>query len=117
MFRKFCFSLFLFLMSTSCLAANVVAHLNSEDITGIKTFTDHHGTPGLRPYTILRTTKVPGCERGVFFNHDSNRATYSTVLASIMSSREKISIVAENEIKAPWGDETYCAMTSFEIVN
>ena len=99
-------------------AEKVIKVVNSSDIAALKIFTDLHDNPEIRKYTVIKiNNKIDGCPNGVFFNYDENKAVYSTVLASLMASKSLLEITAEKSIKSPWGDVTYCAMTSFQIVN
>jgi len=110
------FSIIIFTVSFNAQAAGyIIKNINGDDIAGLKIFTNKHSNSALYQNVVIQTNKIPECPSGAFLNTEDNGAIYSTVLAAKMSGHEKIEVTVDPAVTSPWGDVSYCALTSFKL--
>ena len=95
--------------------AEHVIDLQPEQITTVRIHTTYHEVTNLRQ---MATIKINGlnddCNSGVFFDAGANKETLSFVLSAFVAKAD-VRIAYDSTIRAPWGDNNYCALVYFDV--
>ncbi|MCL1128056.1 hypothetical protein [Shewanella surugensis] len=83
---------------------------------GLKVHTSLHSMSKTRKIGLFKVDNVrPACSKGFFFEVENDKETYSALLTAFTAGK-KVSI-AYLPGPTPWGDTTYCSISSVEILN
>jgi len=104
-----------FLLMSGCLSAEKYADLTPDKITTVRMHASIHAAPAARGQALLQIVGLEGgCTGGVFLDAKVDKELYSIVLTAF-ASKSAVKIGYEPNIKSPWGDLRYCALTYFDI--
>ncbi|MBV1878752.1 MAG: hypothetical protein KUG79_14015 [Pseudomonadales bacterium] len=105
-----------FFLSSSTIANGVSTSVSSSDIKALSIYTAHQEDLNLQNYAVLEINGgLSGpCTSGVFVNVEDNPATYSMLLAGVLSNKS-MAMVYDNEKFGPWGDSSWCALLTLGV--
>ena len=107
--------LLLLLLVSASVFAEKSAELAPGKITTVRLHGSIHSSSAARDQALLIISGLEeGCTSGVFLNAKTDRELYAIVLAAY-TSKSAARIGYEPNIRAPWGDSKYCALTYFDI--
>lgn len=91
--------------------------LENSDISAVRLISTEHSVTGAQRYVMVKTSKLNGCTKGLFFKLDENPEIYSSLLAVKVSGHNTVNIDFNNSSFEPWStNNDYCALTAFEII-
>jgi hypothetical protein len=95
--------------------AELYADLPAGRITFVRMHTTNHGTINARKVAVVVISGLGGgCSTGVFMDAGANQETLSVILAAHVA-KTPIGVIYEPTQKVPWGDNSVCALTAFDI--
>ncbi len=113
--KKLITFLLIYTITFSTAYAEYFIDLQATQITIMRTHTTHHASVNARRMVLANIAGLnDGCNLGVFFDSSQNAETLSVFLTAFVT-KKNVRIGYEPNIRSPWGDTNYCALTAFDI--